>query len=199
MSSLGLGDKLPDAAHWCEVSGAESVRDIYDADCAEQLAKDLGLPLVKANKLIKAIKELGSDATKMPPAGGHLDISAAEQAFKLESEILSILRDHKSKKENDLDNPVELACDLSTQYFRARDDLFMCRLNVENAIFKSKGEESTEELEQTKLRDAAYQKYLAVSKKLLDACNSGSGLIGRFHEENKATKARADRLIQLLE
>jgi hypothetical protein len=72
-------------------------------------------------------------------------------------------------------------------------------MNVENAIFKSKGEESTEVLEQTKLRDVSYEKYLAVSKKVLDACNSGSGLIGRFHEENKATKARADRLIQLLE
>jgi hypothetical protein len=57
MSSLGLEDKLPDAANWCQVNGAESVRDIHEADCAEQLAKDLGLPLVKANKLIKAIKE----------------------------------------------------------------------------------------------------------------------------------------------
>jgi len=140
MSSLGLEDKLPDAANWCEVNGAESVRDIHEADCAEQLAKDLGLPLVKANKLIKAIKKLGT-------AGAHLDISAAEQAIKHESEILSILKDHKAKKEDDRDNPVELACDLSTQYFRARDDLFMCRMNVENAIFKSKGEESTEVLE----------------------------------------------------
>ena len=25
MSSLGLEDKLPDAANWCEVNGAESV------------------------------------------------------------------------------------------------------------------------------------------------------------------------------
>jgi hypothetical protein len=57
MSSLGLEDKLPDAANWCQVNVAESVRDIHEADCAEQLAKDLGLPLVKANKLIKAIKE----------------------------------------------------------------------------------------------------------------------------------------------
>ena len=80
MSSLGLEDKLPDAANWCEVNGAESVRDIHEANCAEQLAKDLGLPLVKANKLIKAIKELGT-------AGAHLDISAAEQAIKHESEI----------------------------------------------------------------------------------------------------------------
>ena len=91
MSSLGLEDKLPDAANWCQVNGAKSVRDIHEADCAEQLAKDLGLPLVKANKLIKAIKELGT-------AGAHLDISAAEQAIKHESEILSILKDHKAKR-----------------------------------------------------------------------------------------------------
>ena len=58
MSSLGLEDKLPDAANWCEVNGADSVRDIHEADYAEQLAKDLGLPLVQANKLIKAIKKL---------------------------------------------------------------------------------------------------------------------------------------------
>ena len=86
------------------------------------------------SQIIKAIKELGT-------AGAHLDISAAEQAIKHESEILSILKDHKAKKEDDRDNPVELACDLSTQYFRARDDLFMCRMNVENAIFESGFEE----------------------------------------------------------
>ena len=70
---------------------------------------------------------------------------------------------------------------------------------MEKVILKSKGEESTEVLEVTKVRDAAYQKYLALSKKLLDACNSGSSLTGRIHERNKATRSRADCLSQLLD
>jgi serine/threonine protein kinase len=116
-----------------------------------------------------------------------------------EPEISSVLRDYNSKKMNVRDDPVERACDLSSQYICARDDLCRHRLDVEKAIFKSKGEESTEVLEVTKLRDAAYQKYLAVSKKLLDACNSGSSLTGRIYERNKATKTCADRLFQLLD
>jgi serine/threonine protein kinase/ubiquitin len=113
-----------------------------------------------------------------------------------EAEILSVLRAHNSKER---DAPVELACDLSAQYLRALDDLFKCRLDVENALFKSKGEESTEVLEATKLRDATYAEYLAASKNLSDACSTESGLIGRVQERNEATKACVDGLYQLLD
>ena len=116
-----------------------------------------------------------------------------------EPEILSVLRNYNSKKTDERDDPVERACEISKQYSSARDDLCRHRLDVEKAILKSKGEESTEVLEVTKLRDASYEKYLAVSKKLLDACNSGSSLTGRIHERNRATRACADRLSQLLD
>ena len=81
MSSLGLEDKLPDAANWCEVNGADSVRDIHEADYAEQLAKDLGLLLVQANKLIKAIKKLGT-------AGAHLTFQLRSKRSQLLPRIL---------------------------------------------------------------------------------------------------------------
>jgi hypothetical protein len=113
-----------------------------------------------------------------------------------ESEILGVLKTHNSKER---DAPVERACDLGTQYFRAREDLVDCRLAVENALLKSKGEESREVLEATKLRrDATYQEYLNVSKELLEACDAENGLIGRVHKEKKASKACADRLFQLV-
>jgi hypothetical protein len=113
-----------------------------------------------------------------------------------EAEILSVLRAHNS---NERDTPVELACDLSTQYLRAFDDLFKCRLDVENTIFKSKGEETTEVLEATKLRDTTYVEYLTESKNLSDACSTESSLIGRVQERNEATKACVDGLYQLLD
>ena len=68
------------------------------------------------------------------------------------------------------------------QYLRARDDLVNCRLSVETALLKSKGEESGEVLEATKMRDTTYQEYLSASKKLLEACNAENGLIGRVQQ-----------------
>ena len=65
---------------------------------------------------------------------------------------------------------------------------------------KSKGEEESREVvEATQLRrDTTYQEYLVTSKKLLEAGNAENGLIGRVHKGNKATKACADRLFQLV-
>jgi hypothetical protein len=113
-----------------------------------------------------------------------------------ESEILVVLKTHNSKER---DAPVELACDLGTQYFCALDNLVNCRMDMEKTLLKSEGEQSSEVLESTKLRrDATYQDYLAVSKKLLDACNAGNGMIGRVQQRNETTKACADRLFQLV-
>jgi serine/threonine protein kinase len=112
-----------------------------------------------------------------------------------ESEILDVLKTHNSKER---DAPVDRACDLGTKYFRAREDLVNCRLAVENALLKNEGEESREVLEATELRDATYLKYLAASKKLLEACNADNGLVGRVQQRKQDTKACADRLFQLV-
>ena len=112
-----------------------------------------------------------------------------------ESEILGVLKAHNSKER---DAPVERACELGTQYLRARDDLVNCRLSVETALLKSKGEESGEVLEATQLRDTTFQEYLSASKNLLEACNAENGLIGRVQQRSEATKECEDRLFQLV-
>ena len=48
-----------------------------------------------------------------------------------ESEILDVLKTHNSKER---DAPVELVCDIGTQYYRALDDIVNCRLAVDNAL-----------------------------------------------------------------
>ena len=87
---------------------------------------------------------------------------------------------------------------LAHSYFHAREDLVNYRLSVENARLKGEDEESREVLEVTKLKDATYQEYLTLSKKLLEACDAENGLIGRVHKGGKATKACADRLFKLV-
>ena len=52
------------------------------------------------------------------------------------------------------DMPLSNWTTTSAQYLRAFDDLFNCRLDVENEIFNSKDEEATEVLKATKLRKA---------------------------------------------
>ena len=54
--SLNLNDKLETAIKWCQKEGAESVEDLQDEKYAEELAKALELPRIKANNLVKAIK-----------------------------------------------------------------------------------------------------------------------------------------------
>ena len=56
MSPLKLQAMVPAATTWCRAKGADSVTDLVEDGYAEQLAKELGLPEIKAKKLIDAIK-----------------------------------------------------------------------------------------------------------------------------------------------
>ena len=58
LASLKLDDKLTAATKWCMEKGADDVADLKDEAYAEELAKELGLPEIKAKKLAKAIQAL---------------------------------------------------------------------------------------------------------------------------------------------
>ena len=143
---------------------ADAARNKADAE-ADGLRLELRLLLPITGAAVRAV--LGTPQAEGLPGGFMRDD---------ESEILGVLKTHNSKER---DAPVERACDLGTQYYRALDDIVKCRLAVDNALVKSEGEESREVLEATKLRrDATYQENLVASKKLLEACNAENGLIG---------------------
>ena len=57
-TSLKLEDKLGAATKLCKEKGADDVADLKDEAYAEELAKELGLPEIKAKKLAKAIQAL---------------------------------------------------------------------------------------------------------------------------------------------
>jgi len=56
MASVNLGSQLAAATAWCVEQGADSVADLNDETYPEDLAKALGLPTIKANKLVKALR-----------------------------------------------------------------------------------------------------------------------------------------------
>ena len=62
LSSVNLGEKLPDATKWCRDEGVESVKDLMEEDYADRLAKALQLKQIESSKLIKAIKSWGCAA-----------------------------------------------------------------------------------------------------------------------------------------
>ena len=55
LASLNLSEHLAVAVEWCVMKGADSVHDLQGGAYAEQLAKKLNLPEIKAHTLVKAI------------------------------------------------------------------------------------------------------------------------------------------------
>ena len=56
LHSLSLSDKMNQAIAWCKTEGAASIEDLTDETYAQELAAALQLPPIRANKLVKALK-----------------------------------------------------------------------------------------------------------------------------------------------
>ena len=76
LRSIRLEDQLTAAVDWCGQMGADDINDLKDEDYAEQLAKELGLPPIKSNKLIKAIRGLSRPPPQPAAAAASAQLAA---------------------------------------------------------------------------------------------------------------------------